>query len=376
MQSRRGCASRRLRACYIYLVITQQKTVSSEEFYKMRRNKALYNFAIVPLAILVSAFIRAICVTVFILPYNFAPGGATGIGTMIEYASTEWFDSKFSAGYVMLIVNTPLLIFAFFKIDKGFAIKSGICIIVYSLLIVLMQNLGWDKVISYVNGEPVLSACASGVLGGIGLTIMLKIGGSTGGTDIIATFIQRKFSATHVSWFIYGLDALVVFASAFVYQDGLTPILLSLVEMFCLSMMSDTISSGFKSALKFEIITHEPEKVSNDLISKLHRGVTCVPAKGMYSGKEQSMLICVIRKRQLSDFYEILRSYPDTFAYVTSTSEVMGLGFSRWAELDSTLTVLKHEKEAAATTEQSDSVQSPVTEGDSKNADAVQGVEE
>ena len=217
----------------------------------------------------------------------------------------------------------------------------------------MMQNFGWDAKLGEAlqnKGIPELSACASGVLGGIGLSIMLKIGGTTGGTDIIATYIQKKFSATHVSWFIYGLDAIVVFASAFVYKDGLTPILLSLVEMFCLSMMSDTISSGFKSAIKFEIITHDPEKLSDELITKLRRGVTCVPAKGMYSGKEQSLLICVIRKRQLSDFYDILKNYPDTFAYISSTSEVMGLGFSRRVE-DSAEAAVGVTAEAAASTD-------------------------
>ncbi len=317
----------------------------------MLKNKYLYNFLIMPFTILLAAFLRSVCVVVFILPFDFAPGGITGIGTMIEYAT------NFSSGYVMLIFNTPLLIFAFFKIDKGFAIKSGICIILYSFGIVLMQKFGFPSYNS-PDAQPVLSACASGVLGGIGLSLMLKVGGSTGGTDIVAMYIQRKFSATHVSWFIYGLDAIVVFVSAFVYKDGLTPILMSLVEMFCLSMMSDTISSGFKSALKFEIVTHDPDSLGKELISKLHRGVTCVPAKGMYSGKEQWMLVCVIRKRQLSDFYAILRNYPDTFAYVTSTSEVMGLGFSRWTELDSKLTVSEHERKlakAAAVTSTADS---------------------
>lgn len=326
----------------------------------MTKKKILYNFLIVPLVILVSACLRAICVVVFILPYDFAPGGATGIGTMLEYAT------GFSSGYIMLFINIPLLIFSFFVIDKGFAIKSGICIVIYSLLIVLMQDLHLDQYISYKDGEPVLAAVASGVLGGIGLAMMLKIGGTTGGTDIIATYIQRKFSATHVSWFIYGLDAIVVFISAFVYKNGLNPVLLSLVEMFCLSMMSDVISSGFKTALKFEIITHDPEAVSHDIISNLHRGVTCVPAKGMYSGKEQSMLVCVIRKSQLSDFYEILKKYPDTFAYVTKTSEVMGLGFSRWTAIDNKLAEKESEKKLAAEA----AAQAAATmDVDSKNSD-------
>lgn len=296
----------------------------------LTKNKHLYNFLIMPLTILIAAFIRSICVVVFILPYDFAPGGATGIATMTEFAVKTWFGADFSAGYVTLIINAPLLIFAFFCINKGFALKSGAVIVLYSVGIVLMQEFGFP---SYAGGQPVLAACASGVLGGIGLALMLKVGGSTGGTDIIATYIQRKFSATHVAWFIYGLDAIVVFVSAFVYQNGLTPVLMSLVEMFCLAMMSDVISSGFKTALKFEIVTHDPETLSDDLIHKLGRGVTCLPAKGMYSRNDTNILICVIRKHQLSEFNEILKNYPDTFAYVTKTSEVMGLGFSRFEEL-------------------------------------------
>ncbi len=291
-----------------------------DRFNRMIKNKRLYNFVIVPAVVLIAGFIRSICVEVFTLPYNFAPGGATGIAAMVEY------KTGFKAGWSILIVNAPLLIFAFICISKRFAITSGSSIAFSSVAMIIMDKYDFPV---YENGEPVLAALAAGVLGGIALAMMLKVGGSTGGTDIVAVAIQRKFSATHVAWFIYGLDAIIVFVSAFIYKDGLTPVLMSLTEMFCLSMMSDVITSGFKTALKFEIVTKEPDKLSAELIDKLGRGVTCVPVRGMYSHDEKSMLICVIRKRQLSDFNAILKKYPDTFAYVSNTSEVMGLGFSR-----------------------------------------------
>lgn len=289
--------------------------------FKALANKRINNFVIVPLLILVSAIIRSVCVQVFTLPYNFAPGGSTGIGTMVEY-KIPWF----SAGWTILIVNVPLLILAFIFIGKSFALKSGISIALSSIGMVLMKQFNFPV---YENGEPVLAAVAAGVLGGVSLAMMLKAGGSTGGTDIIAMFIQKKFSATNVAWFIYALDSVVVFVSAFVYKNGLTPVLMSLTEMFCYSMMSDVITTGFKTALKFEIVTTDPDALSRELIEKLGRGVTCLPAVGMYSRDEKSLLVCVIRKRQLSDFNKILQKYPETFAYVTNTSEVMGLGFNR-----------------------------------------------
>lgn len=287
------------------------------------KNKKFYNICIVPLVIIVAGFIRSICVQVFITPHDFAPGGATGIATMINYAT------KFPTGWIYLIINAPLIVIAFIFIGKGFAIKTGAAIGMSSLSMLLMEHLNFYQ---YMDNS-VLSAAASGSLGGIGLALMLKIGGSTGGSDIIAVCIQKKLSATNVSWFIYAIDATIVFVSAFVYQHGLNPVLLSLVEMFCLAMMTDVITSGFKTALKYEIITKDPEPLAQDILHKLRRGVTCTKVMGMYSHDERYMLTCIIRKHQLSDFNKMMQAYPDTFAYLSNTREVVGLGFSRAVEL-------------------------------------------
>ncbi len=312
------------------------------------KNKYFYNFFIVPVVIIVSGFIRSVCVQVFVVPFDFAPGGATGIATMINYGT------GLATGWLYLIVNAPLLVIAFIFINKGFALKTSLAIGASSLFMLLMEYLDFpqykDMIIDgkLVEAEPILGAAASGALGGIGLSMMLKIGGSTGGSDIIAVCIQKKLSATNVSWFIYGIDATIVLSSAFVYRNGINPILLSLVEMFCLAMMGDVITSGFKSALKYEIITKDPEPLANDLLQNLHRGVTCTKVTGMYSHDEKYMLTCIIRKHQLSDFNKILQKYSDTFAYLSSTREVVGLGFSRYEELKKVALASNAEKSGEA----------------------------
>ncbi|MCH5162399.1 MAG: YitT family protein [Clostridiales bacterium] len=306
------------------------------------RNKKFFNFCIVPIVIIISGFIRSITVQVFIQPFNFAPGGATGLATMIHYA----INGKIETGYLYLMINAPLIVIAIIFIGKGFTIKTGGSIALSSLSMVLMENLNFPQ----YDGEPVLAAAASGVLGGIGLAMMLKIGGSTGGSDIVAVCIQKKFSATNVSWFIYAIDATIVFISTFVFNNGLNPVLLSLVEMFCLAMMGDVITSGFKTALKYEIVTKDPDPLSQELLTKLHRGVTCTKVVGMYSHDEKYLLTCIIRKHQLADFNKILQKYPDTFAYLSNTREVVGLGFSRYEALK-TISAEATVKEAAATTE-------------------------
>lgn len=296
---------------------------------ELAAKRKLYNFLLVPLAILFSGAIRAIIVHMFVVPFEFAMSGVTGIGVLIEHATGGWF----SAGYTTLILNLPLLAAAYVFIGKRFTIISGIAIVLSSIGMILM-----NKYSAYIptyrgeNADPIFAAVAAGVLGGIGFAIMIRIGGSTGGSDIIAMLLQKRYQATGISWFVYAVDAVVIFASIFAYRgDGalsfMTPVMLSLTEEFSYALISDVILTGFKTALKYEIITDNPEDLSAEIITKLGRGVTCSEVTGMYSHNKRSLLICVIRKRQLAEFNNILKKYPDTFAYVIGTREVRGEGF-------------------------------------------------
>lgn len=276
-------------------------------------------YAFLTAAILLSGLLRALSVHCFIIPNNFASGGVTGIAAMLQAGT------GINSGIFILGINLPLLVASFFLINKKFAVTTAIAIVLQSGLLLLFEKIRFYTYVDPYNS--VLSAVAGGVLGGAGIGLMLKIGGSSGGTDIIATFIYKHYSATNVSWFIFILDSIVVFVSFFVYGYVLTPVLLSLTEMFASARANELIVYGFKAALKFEIVTTRPEELSKELMVKLHRGVTAIQAKGMYSGTDKTLLVCIVRRRQVSAFQKILNTYPDSFAYISTTSEVMGLGF-------------------------------------------------
>ncbi|MDE6618618.1 MAG: YitT family protein [Clostridiales bacterium] len=286
-----------------------------------QKKKRIRNFVIVPIMILVASFIRSFCVQVFMTSpeLNFAPGGVTGIGTMVQFMTND----KFSAGYTNILINIPLIIIAFIFLNKGFAIKTACAVGLSSGGMVLMKEFNFPQY-SGPNVEPVLGAIACGVLGGIAVAIMIRAGASNGGTDIIAALIQRKYQAAGITWFIMGLDAIVVLASYFVYKNGMTPVFMSFTQQFSSAMVGDVILTGFKSAIKYEIITDSPEELSAELIAKLRHSVTKIDAMGMYAHSDKALLICVIHKRQVSEFNKILKKYDNTFAYVTSTSEVLG----------------------------------------------------
>ena len=290
-----------------------------------QKKKRIRRIVIEPCMILAAAFIRSVCVRLFMTSeaLYFAPGGVTGIGTMIEY------KTGFSTGYTNIIINFPLIIIAFIFLSRSYAVKSACAVGLASLGMILMQKLNFPQY-GMTNGvvdptaQPVLGAIACGVLGGVGVAIMIRAGASNGGTDIIAALIQRKYEAAGITWFIMGLDATVVVSSYFVYDNGLTPVFMSFTQQFASALVGDFILTGFKSAIKYEIITDEPEELSAELIAKLKHSVTKIDAMGMYAHSEKALLICVVHKRQVTEFNNILKKYKNTFAYVTSTSEVFG----------------------------------------------------
>ena len=100
--------------------------------------------------------------------------------------------------------------------------------------------------------------------------------------------------------------------------------LVALVSLFVTSKVCDMVLQGFKIAYKFEIVTTNPEEISEEILTKLKHGVTMMPAIGMYSHESRSLLVCVIRKRQIADLQKIIKKFPDTFAYFSPTAEVIG----------------------------------------------------
>ena len=146
---------------------------------------------------------------------------------------------------------------------------------------------------------------------------------------MLASLVSKKFRNLCVSALTSGCDAIVVFASIFVYggkdfTSALDPVLLALVSLFVTSKICDFILQGFKVAYKFEIVTNHPDELAAEIMQKTHHGVTKVEAEGMYSHAGKSVLVCIIRKRQIAQLQRIIRKYPDTFAYFTPASEVYG----------------------------------------------------
>lgn len=291
-----------------------QEVVLADDVKKSR------DFVRMAISIIIAAIIRGFGTYCFISPNGFAVGGISGIALMLEHATHINF------GYFNMAVNVPLLILAFFLLSKRyFFVTSAYTLILSGTTIVIEQI---DKAITSFaftySEEPIMAAVFGGVMCGLSFTIMMRAGGSQGGTDIIGAIIQRKRPDISLSWLIFGLDSTVILSSFFVYQNGFTPVMLAIIEAFASSATSDKLIKGGKSAIKVEIITNSSNEISAEIFEKIHRGVTVVDAVGQYTGKEHKLLTCVIRRRQIGEMERIIKKYPDTFSYIMPANEVFG----------------------------------------------------
>ena len=295
--------------------------VKTNEKARLKLRVALSAFV----SVLLSGIVRALAIYMFTTPNEFAPGGINGIAVLLE-ALIGW-----NSGYFLIMLNVPLFFVSFFLIGKFGAVVSTLSMLFSSGLLIVFDYIPGMEQLRYApEYNAILAAIAGGVLLGIALAVTIKSCGTSGGTTVLASLVNKKYRNLSVSAMTSAFDACVVLASFFVYHQGagfaekLDPVLLALVSLFVTSETSDAILRGFKTAFRFEIITDHPDEIAEEIMQRLHHGVTELNATGMYSHHNKSVLVCVIRKRQVGEVQRILHKYPDTFASFAPVSEVYG----------------------------------------------------
>lgn len=274
------------------------------------------------------ATLFALTYELFIARNQFAPAGISGVATMVEYAT------GFSVGYFSLIVNVPLCIFAFFFISKDFAIKTSVFSLVYSGALLLFRAVDLSAFQYDAQGvDTIFPALIAGALSGFVYGVSFRRNSSTGGADIIAKYVSKKAPELNFFWVNFTINAAIAVASYFVYavpgENGVLiynykPVCLCMLYCFLSSFVGNVIIKGAKSAYKFFIITSHVDEIEKIIFEKLHHSATRLQATGAYSNAKRDVIICVVNKRQLVEFRDILKKFPETFAFVETVNETIG----------------------------------------------------
>lgn len=273
------------------------------------------------LAIFGVALLAAVNYELFIFPNQFAPAGVNGIATMIQHLFSV------NVGYISLLVNLPLALLVYIKVDRAMAWYSLIFVFTFSVALLFLSKFPLLRNFAYAtdNGtSTILGPFVAGIINGFCYSTALRYGGCTGGLDFVAALIHKKKPEQDMLWLVFALNALVAFASYFVYDFKMEPVLLCVIYCYLTSAVGDRVIKTGKSAVKFEIITQHPEELAQEILQKLGHGATVLDGRGMYSGKETNVLLCVINRNQVVELSRIIRRYPGTFAYLSGVAEVMG----------------------------------------------------
>lgn len=270
--------------------------------------------------IVLIAIVAALNYEIFVFPNKFAPSGLNGICTMIQHIF------GISVGYLSLIINVPLAIAVYVFVNKPLAIRSMVYVVTFSLSLVILDNvdLSFFHYSTETGTSTILGPLVAGIIFGYCYSFLVKCSATSGGTDFIAALIHKKKPEQSTLWIIFTLNVVVALCSYFVYDFRIEPVILCIMYAFMSSSVTDSVARGSREAVRFEIITDYPNEIADEIILKLHHSATMIPAKGMYLGKETSILYCVINKSQINALSKIINSYPHTFAVMDSVSEVMG----------------------------------------------------
>ena len=272
------------------------------------------------LVIVLVALASAVNYELFVFPNQFAPSGLNGICTMIQYIT------GINVGYLSLIINIPLALWCYFEVSRPVALRSMVYVGVFSVGLVLLDYIDLSM-FAYAteNGtSKILGPLVAGVIQGYVYSILMKASSYSGGTDFVSAIIHKRQPHKSVMGLSFTINVFIAIASFFVYDYKMEPVILCILYSFMSSTVGERVMKSGREAVCFEIITDYPAEISDEIIRKLNHSTTLVPAKGMYSGKEKNMLICVVNKTQAASVVNILQKYPNTFGIMDPVSQVMG----------------------------------------------------
>ena len=254
---------------------------------------------------------------------GFAPGGVGGLATITYHL----FSDRVSWSVLMLAFNLPIFVSVSAVVNKKLGLILSIYMLVQSFIPYFYNWLGASPYCLANNQDDfnIIFACiAAGVVSGCGFSIMLKRFGASGGTYGISALIKKARPEMNIAYVSFIMDASVVLIAFFVYGMKVTPAMCTLMNLFIENIIVDRGLNGIKNGYKFEIVTNNPQALSEELMTRLKHGVTEITVHGMYSDTDKYMLICIVNKRQIGEMMKILKRYPDTFASFGKVNEVFG----------------------------------------------------
>ena len=270
--------------------------------------------------IVAGSAIFAVGVDCFEVPNGLAAGGITGLATVF-YALAEAVGVYLPVGMQTIVMNVFLLLLVIKSGNRGYIVRTVIGIIACGVFtdafVPFLPVLG--------NGDLLLCALWGGVITGIGLGLVFRTGGNTGGTDIISQLLAKKLSIP-VGTAMIVVDGLVIALSAPVFS--VENALYAAIAMYICGKVIDAVIDGPRSERAAYIISERHAEIANAIMYDLNRGCTELQARGVWSGNDRPVLFCVLGRNQVPLLTQVVAEEdPEAIVFISEVHEAFGEGF-------------------------------------------------
>lgn len=288
--------------------------VASEKSWRMRAVRALGEFWGVTSGVL----LIALGLDLFLVPNKIAAGGVSGIATVLHYLTGV------PVGMTMLALNIPLFLLGIYRLGLKFGFRSLYGTVSLSFLVDVLA-----PYLPVATRDPLLASVFGGVLVGLGLGIVFRYRGTTGGTDLAAA-ILRTYTGANVGQLLFLVDGLVVLSAGFTFRSWELA-MYALITIFVTAWLVDLVQEGISYTKAFFIISARSDQIAQSVIKDLNRGATALKARGVYTGSPREVLLVVVNRTEVTRLKDLVYEIdPRAFMILADVHEVLGEGFKQY----------------------------------------------
>lgn len=271
----------------------------------------------------VAGFLVAFGLYYFTQFNDFVPGGIGGVSFILSWELQKVHEVFSNPGIFIFALNIPLCVLISIFVDRKLGFNIAFYVIIQTIFMFVFKAIP-DFYFKATEGTLIFAAIGAGVISGLGYGLQVRYNGSSGGTYSISALIKHWHPAANMPQLSFLMDTSVVLLVFFIQKGNVAYTIATILNVFISNVVVEYCLQGSKSGYKFEIITDTPEELSEEIMTTLRHGVTELNVQGMYTHKNRYMIVCIVRKRELSKMMKILKKYKGSFTSFVKVNEVIG----------------------------------------------------
>ena len=285
----------------------------------MKKHSNFYEY----LMITIGTGILAVGIAWFYDPIGLVTGGFSGLAIIIKHITEGLIEGGIPLWLTNIALNVPVFILSYILKGKKFIGKTLFGTLMLSAWLLVLPA------IDFAQGDFMIASLFGGLCAGAGIGFVIRVGATTGGTDMVSALVQLKLRHFSIVEILMVIDATVVVLGLLIF--GIRPTLYAIIGIVVQTKVSDLVVEGFNYSKAAYIITNEHEEVARRIMTELERGVTGLHAKGMYTQQDKCVLYCIVTQKEIIGLKDIVNEVdPSAFVIVSDVKEVLGEGFQEY----------------------------------------------